>query len=83
MEQKRRLSSEETAGVSGGTGEAHGTDAGRNETAQENQGTVEINMFGLQKNHPVYCKNCSRLLGYSSSYGTESFVCSTCNVTSY
>lgn len=86
MEQKRELSVDEMGKVTGGIGEGYGIEV---DTNKEKIGIPEENQFqtqpffGLGKNHPVYCKNCKRLLGYSKAAGTTTFRCDDCNTNNY
>ena len=86
MEQKRNLSVDEMEKVSGGTGEPIGIDIdGKDEkkgVPDENQFQTQP-YFGLGEQHPVFCKNCNRLLGYSAAAGTTTFWCRDCNTYNY
>ncbi len=81
MELKRELTPEEMNKVSGGTGEEQGTGIDDGKQQEHGISMDEQQVFG--KKHPVYCRQCKQLLGYSESAGTTGFECLICQITSY
>ena len=84
MDQKRELSPEETGKVSGGNAVPFETDTLNKQIAIPEETVIHrTDLFGGQNNHPVYCRNCGRLLGYSAAAGTQSFSCDNCHTMNY
>ena len=71
MDGKQALTQEQLEMITGGTAE-YGTEI-NGKTDDQTKKLPE-----RQANHPVYCTECHRLIGYSIYSGTIAFYCSDC-----